>query len=80
VGTLSDPPWRSGRGVARTAKQQSINPRGNRVTIDYDILLQTITSMLVITTPFDPVKILIFNRAISDPERSRTVSASFLVS
>lgn len=46
------------------------------MTVDPNILVPTITSMLVITSPFDPVKILIFNRAISDPERSRTISAA----
>ena len=46
------------------------------MTLDVDFYIRSIISMLVITTPFDPVKILFFNQAISDPPRHRTASAA----
>ncbi|MGK7937413.1 MAG: MarC family protein [Xenococcaceae cyanobacterium] len=45
------------------------------MNIDADFYIRSIISMLVITTPFDPVKILFFNEAISNPPRSRTKAA-----
>ena len=46
------------------------------MTIDLDFLIRSAISMLVITSPFDPVKILFFNQAISDPPRGRIASAT----
>lgn len=46
------------------------------MTIDVGFLVQSIISMLVITLPLDPIKILFFNRAIADPPRDRTRSAA----
>lgn len=43
--------------------------------IDVEFLVQSIISMVVITTPFDPVKILFFNQAIESPPRNRTWAA-----
>ncbi|MGK7924870.1 MAG: MarC family protein [Spirulina sp.] len=45
------------------------------MTISTDFYIQSIISMVVITTPFDPVKILFFNQAISSPPRRRTRAA-----
>jgi len=43
------------------------------MTISPDFYLQSIISMVVITSPFDQIKILFFNQAISDspPDRAR---------
>ena len=46
------------------------------MSIDLDFYIRAIISMLVITAPFDPVKILFFNQAISNPPRSRLASAT----
>ena len=46
------------------------------MTIDANFYIRSIVSMLVITSVFDPVKIIFFNRAISDPPRSHTASAT----
>ena len=45
------------------------------MTISANSYIQSIISMLVITSPFDPVKILFFNQAISNPPRRRTKAA-----
>ncbi|MGK7906385.1 MAG: MarC family protein [Synechococcus sp.] len=45
------------------------------MTIDAGFYIQSTISMLVITSAFDPVKILFFNQAISDPPRNRNASA-----
>lgn len=45
------------------------------MTWDTAILTSTIVSLLVITSPFDPVKILFFNQAIESPPRGRSASA-----
>lgn len=46
------------------------------MNFDIAILTASIVSMLVITTPFDPTKILFFNQAISDPVRNRSTAAA----
>ena len=46
------------------------------MTTDTDFYIRSIIAMLVITTPFDPVKIIFFNEAISAPRRNRTTSAA----
>jgi multiple antibiotic resistance protein len=45
------------------------------VSVDIEFVVQAIISMIVITSPFDPVKILFFNQAIQDPPRNRTWAA-----
>ena len=45
------------------------------MTSEADFYLRSIIAMLVITTPFDPVKIIFFNQAISAPPRNRNISA-----
>ncbi|MCK4565582.1 MAG: MarC family protein [Verrucomicrobia bacterium] len=45
------------------------------MVFDPEIITQAIISLVVITTPFDPVKILFFNQAIADPPCNRTISA-----
>ena len=45
------------------------------MSIDTEFLVQSIISMIVITTPFDPVKVLFFNQAIESPPRNRTWAA-----
>lgn len=46
------------------------------MTIDFHYIVQAIISMVVITTPMDPVKVLFFNQAIEDPPRKRTLAAA----
>ena len=46
------------------------------MNLDVAALVQAITSLLVITTPPDPVKILVFNKAISNPPRNRVGAAA----
>lgn len=46
------------------------------MTLDFDFLFRTIVSMLVITSPFEPVKILVFNQVIERTGRGRTVAAA----
>lgn len=45
--------------------------------MDWDtaLLSSVVVSLLVITSPFDPVKVLFFNQAIENPARSRSGSA-----
>lgn len=43
--------------------------------MDLEALGHAIVSLLVITAPFDPVKILFFNQAIAEPPRPRTGAA-----
>jgi len=43
--------------------------------VDLEALGHAIVSLLVITAPFDPVKILFFNQAIAEPARPRTGAA-----
>ena len=45
------------------------------MSIDAEFLVQSIISLIVITTPFDPVKVLFFNQAIESPPRNRTWAA-----
>jgi multiple antibiotic resistance protein len=45
------------------------------LSIDVAFLVQSIISLIVITTPFDPVKVLFFNQAIESPPRNRTWAA-----
>jgi len=45
------------------------------LSIDAEFLVQSIISLIVITTPFDPVKVLFFNQAIESPPRNRTWAA-----
>lgn len=45
------------------------------MSIDVAFLVQSIISLIVITTPFDPVKVLFFNQAIESPPRNRTWAA-----
>ena len=40
-----------------------------------DIVLPAIISLIVITSPFDPVKVVFFNQAITEPPRNRQASA-----
>lgn len=46
------------------------------MAIDVELVSKAVISMLVITAPFDAVKILFFNGAISDPPRGRVPSAT----
>ncbi|MDJ0842178.1 MAG: MarC family protein [Acidobacteriota bacterium] len=41
-----------------------------------EFFIQSLISMLVITSVFDPVKILFFNQAIADPPRNRYAAAA----
>ena len=43
--------------------------------MDFEALGQAIISLLVITAPFDPVKILFFNQAVTEPPQPRTSAA-----
>ena len=45
------------------------------MNFDADLVIRSVISMLVITMPFDPVKVLVFNAAIADPPRGRAASA-----
>ncbi len=45
------------------------------MTIDIELISKAVISMLVMTSPFDPIKIMFFNDAISHPPRSRMPSA-----
>ncbi len=45
------------------------------MSLDIQFLVQSISSMVVITSPMDPTKVLFFNQAISDPPRKRTWAA-----
>jgi len=44
--------------------------------IDIELISKAVISMLVISSPFDAVKILFFNHAITDPPRARMPSAA----
>lgn len=46
------------------------------MTFDADLYIRSVISMLAITTAFDPIKVLFFNKAISDPPRGRFASAA----
>jgi multiple antibiotic resistance protein len=46
------------------------------MTIDIELISKAVISMLVMTSPFDPIKIMFFNDAISHPPRSRMPSAA----
>ena len=41
------------------------------MSIDIDLCFKAAIALLVITAPFDPVKILFFSQAITDPKRKR---------
>lgn len=43
--------------------------------VDIDTYLQAVISLLVITAPFDPIKILFFGQAISDSGDDRRAAA-----
>lgn len=45
------------------------------MTVNSDFFLRSIVSMVVITSPFDPVKIIFFNQAISHSPRRRVRAA-----
>lgn len=45
------------------------------MSFDVEFMVQAIISMVVITLPMDPVKILFFNEAIESPPRNRTWAA-----
>lgn len=45
------------------------------MSVDVEFMVQAIISMVVITLPMDPVKILFFNEAIESPPRNRTWAA-----
>jgi multiple antibiotic resistance protein len=45
------------------------------LAIDVEFLVQSIISMVVITSPMDPIKVMFFNQAIADPPRNRTWAA-----
>lgn len=45
------------------------------MTVDVEFLLQAVISMVVITMPMDPIKVLFFNEAIESPPRSRSMAA-----
>ena len=45
------------------------------MSIDVEFLVQAIISMVVITLPMDPVKVMFFNEAIENPPRNRTWAA-----
>lgn len=45
------------------------------MSVDSEFLIQAIISMVVITMPMDPVKVLFFNEAIENPPRNRTLAA-----
>lgn len=45
------------------------------MVFDVETVIRAIISLVVITSPFDPVKILFFNQAIANPPRSRVTSA-----
>ena len=45
------------------------------MTVDVEFLVQAIISMVVITLPMDPVKVMFFNEAIENPPRNRTLAA-----
>jgi multiple antibiotic resistance protein len=46
------------------------------MTIDIELISKAVISMLVMTSPFDPIKIMFFNDAISHPPRSRSPAAA----
>ncbi|MGK7925215.1 MAG: hypothetical protein AB4290_08205 [Spirulina sp.] len=63
------------QAIAATARKLARNFLTQAsMTIDADFYIRSIISMLVITSAFDPLKILFFNQAISDSRRRRTVS------
>jgi multiple antibiotic resistance protein len=45
------------------------------MSLDIQFLVQSIISMVVIASPMDPTKVLVFNQAIIDPPRKRTWAA-----
>ncbi len=45
------------------------------MSFDAEFLVQAIVSMVVITAPMDPVKVLFFNEAIANPPRNRIGAA-----
>ena len=45
------------------------------MTVDVEFLVQAVISMVVITMPMDPVKVLFFNEAIESPARNRIAAA-----
>ncbi len=49
------------------------------MSTDFDLYFRAAIALLVITAPIDPVKILFFSQAITDPKRNR-VEAAFRVS
>lgn len=44
-------------------------------TVDADFVLRAAVGLLVITSPFDPVKLLFFNQVLADKPQSRTGAA-----
>ncbi|MCP4436774.1 MAG: NAAT family transporter [Actinomycetia bacterium] len=47
-------------------------------SVDLDFILRATVGMLVITSPFDPVKLLFFNKTVEEQKLSRTAGASRL--
>ena len=47
-------------------------------TVDLDFIIRATIGMLVITSPFDPVKLLFFNQTVEEQKISRTTGASRL--
>lgn len=45
------------------------------MTFDLPLIIPAIVSLLAMTSPFDPVKVLLFNSVITDPPRSRVPAA-----
>ena len=46
------------------------------MSLDIQFLVQSIISMVVIASPMDPTKVLVFNQAIANPPRTRTLAAA----
>ena len=49
-----------------------------RETVDADFMARVIIGLLVITSPFDPVKLLFFNQVVADRPQSRSAAAAKL--
>jgi multiple antibiotic resistance protein len=44
-------------------------------TVDADFIIRVVAALLVITAPFDPIKLLFFNQVLTDQPQSRTGAA-----
>ncbi len=44
-------------------------------TVDADFIARVVIGLLVITSPFDPVKLLFFNNVVDEQQQSRTSAA-----